>query len=277
MIRSSMFRMIVAVAAVAAVVAVVAVAGLWTNRPVSVDGLVPHRAVYTIKAGKLRGSIGFVGVSGAMSIVVEKTCDAWIVAQDLSMVLSTPSGKTSEQGLRFASWESLDGTHYRFNVENKVGDTVEELNGEAVLDRPGGEGTAVFSSPEGASVDLPSGSFFPMSHTEWILENARAGKRFLPHTVFDGTDSEGPSPAILFIIRPAPKPADSGNPLTAVSGWVIRLSYYGAWGRDAPPDYEVQAVQLDNGISPSLILDYQDFTAHMDAVKIQALPLPDCG
>lgn len=238
--------------------------------------LVAHRAAYVIKTGKVRPGGAFSGVGGTMTLNVEKTCDAWLVAQDIDMVMTTTEGESLRQGLRYASWESLDGTHYRFASRNYVGHGEEFWRGEATLDRPGGRGEVQFRESEERAEALPPGTFFPVSHTAWIIDQANAGARQLPHNVFDGADGDGAAPAVLVIGKRVSPPAEESDPLLAQPGWSILLSYFDPESREALPDYEVQAIQLDNGVSTRLLLDYGDFTATMTLDKIEPLPEPDC-
>lgn len=238
--------------------------------------LVPHKAVYSIKTATVRQGSDYVSINGAMTIAVEKTCEAWIVAQEISMILTSAEGVTSEQGLRFTSWESLDGTRFRFAARNRVDDTIEETKGRAGLPKRGAAGQAFYSVPEEKSLPLPERTFFPVGHTNWIIDSARAGRRHLPHNVFDGADADGPNPAVVFIASRVDPPLGNAEPLLNSPGWVIRLSYYAQDSRIAEPEYEVQALQLENGISPRLVLDYQDFTALMSLTKVEALPSPKC-
>lgn len=56
----------------------------------------------------------------------------------------------------------------------------------------------------------------------------------------------------------------------------MRIAFYPLDGLGAAPDYEVQAVVLDNGVTPKLELVFTGFTAIQTLEKIEALELPDC-
>jgi hypothetical protein len=56
----------------------------------------------------------------------------------------------------------------------------------------------------------------------------------------------------------------------------MRIAFYPLGGRAAEPDYEVQAVVLDNGVTPKLDLVFATFTAVQTLEKIEALELPKC-
>ena len=247
----------------------------WAE-PVLAADLKPHRAIYAIETGELRRGSEFTGVRGAMTMSLEKTCDAWLVAQEITMFLATPDGDEIEQSLIFNSLETLDGTGYRFFARNAVNGVGDDYHGRAVLNAPGGHGEATFTYPEEATHQLPEGSHFPVGHTAWIIDSAKQDERILSHYVFDGSDGAGPNPATLFIGRKVGADDKEENPLLRRPGWNIRLAYYSSEKGKAEPDYEVGALQLDNGITPRLILDYQTFTAIMTLKRLEALPEPGC-
>ena len=105
----------------------------------------------------------------------------------------------------------------------------------------------------------------------------RAGAARAEEVVFDGTDEEGPQRAIACIIRLPKKTAKSKlGPLLDRPGWTMRIAFYPLGSRAAVPDYEVQAVVLDNGVTPELKLIFTSFTAVQTLEKIEALTLPQC-
>ena len=56
----------------------------------------------------------------------------------------------------------------------------------------------------------------------------------------------------------------------------MRIAFYPIDSRGAAPDYEVQAVILDNGVTPKMELVFTNFTAIQKLEKIEALELPNC-
>lgn len=254
------------------------VVGLVAAAPAAA-GLVPHRAIYSIKLGSVRANAGFVDARGAAKIVLEKTCDGWIMTQEMTMEMGTAAGGIIKQDLRSAGWESLDGNSYRFAVRNTTGRQVEGFKGEARLGAAGKPGRATFKVPAGKTMALPEGTLFPAGHTAWLIERALAGDRQAPRIVFDGTDGQGPRKVIAFI-GPRVESGRHGKKrlgaLVQRPGWNIRMAFYPLDSRAAAPEYEVEVLQLDNGVAPRVVLDYPQLTVVMTMEKIETIPPPRC-
>ena len=242
-------------------------------------GLVPHRAIYSVKLGSVRANAGFVNARGAAKMVWEKTCDGWIMTQEMAMDMGTAAGGIIKQDIRSAGWESLDGNSYRFAVRNTMGRQVEGFKGEARLGAAGKPGKATFKVPPGKTMALPEGTLFPAGHTAWLIERALAGDRQAPRIVFDGTDGQGARKVIAFI-GPRVESGRHGNKglgaLVQRPGWNIRMAFYPLDSRAAAPEYEIEVLQLDNGVVPRLVLDYPQLTVVMTMEKIEAIPPPRC-
>lgn len=254
------------------------VVGLAAAAPAAA-GLVPHRAIYSVKLGSVRSNAGFVDVRGAAKVMLEKTCDGWIMTQEMSMDMGTAAGGMVKQDSRVAGWESLDGKSYRFAVRNVTGRQVEGFKGEAKSGGPGHPGRATFKVPPGKTMALPEGTLFPAGHTAWLIERALAGDRQAPRVVFDGADGQGPRKVIAFIGPPVETGRDGKKGLGALvqrPGWNIRMAFYPLDSRAAAPEYEIEILQLDNGVVPRLVQDYPQLTVIMTMEKIETIPAPRC-
>lgn len=240
--------------------------------------LVPHRALYSLSLGKSDSSGRFVSLGGAVKTTLEKTCDAWITAEQIVMQVDTQVGGQLRQNLKFTGWESLDGKEYRFAARSRTNNESKRFKGNAWSD-PKGPGEAVFSQPKKITMELPPDTHFYFGLTSWLIEQAKAGASRAETVVFDGTDEEGPQRAVAFIMPLKKNDAKTGNdlgPLLKRPGWNIRIAFFQIDSRAAAPDYEVQVVLLDNGVAPKLELIFTDFTAIQKLEKIEALDLPQC-
>ena len=56
----------------------------------------------------------------------------------------------------------------------------------------------------------------------------------------------------------------------------MHIAFYPLQGRQAAPDYEVQAIVMDNGVMPKLELVFDSFTAVQKLEKIELLKVPKC-
>lgn len=245
--------------------------------------MVAHRAFYSLKLGTVRAGSDFVGVDGKMGLSMERTCDGWTMSQTLRMDLQSSSGEQVQQDLRFTAWESDDGRQYRFFASNNVNGEREDFRGRAQMNAEAGVGNANFRIPEGMKIALPEGTMFPLGHTAWLIERAQAGDRQVSRVVFDGAGGEGPQKVTAFIGRKlksgdhiSSAQAALLGPLAERPGWSIRMGFYELDSQQSAPDYEVEILQLDNGITPTLILDYQEFTVILTQESVEEIPPPEC-
>ncbi|MEQ8665921.1 MAG: DUF1849 family protein [Rhodospirillales bacterium] len=246
-------------------------------------GLVPHRAFYSLELlpGVGAGTVGgLIGAEGVMTMSLEQTCDGWIFTQDMNALFDVAEGPTIRQTALFTSWESNDGADYRFASKVSTDGLDEVLRGDAVMAEAGG--TAYYRQPETVDVSLPGGTMFPVSHTAWLIAEARAGKRQASKVVFTGSEDLQPELVNAFI-------ADSGSiadlpdgvrvldvELTRRPGWNLRMAFYPMASPSGLPTLEMRALQLDNGVAPWLIMDFGDFATLMTAERVEALPPPSC-
>ncbi len=226
--------------------------------------LAPHRAIYSLSLGETDSPSRFIGVGGAVKTALEKTCDAWITAERINMQVTTQEGVQVSQDLMYTGWESLDGRRYRFvaySITN--GEKKKKFKGTARSD-PKAAGEAVYSQPKKIIMKLPPGTQFYLGLTSWLIDQAKAGLSRAETVIFDGTDEEGPQRAIVFIVplnKPAAGAENKLGPLLDRPGWTMRIAFYPLGSRAAEPDYEVQAVVLDNGVTPKMDLVFTTFTA----------------
>ena len=247
--------------------------------PLTAAELVSHRAAYSLKIGEVRPGGAVVDVSGVMTMDVEKSCDGWILAIRRVMNIVTAGGGQFTEDMRFAGWESANGDRLRFATRVQTGAERREYKGEARLPAAGGDGEAVFKLPESKTIKLPEGTLFPLAHTALLIDRARAGARQVARYIFDGTEIEGAQEAVAFI-GPRRDAAGRGDghqgPLVARPGWNMRMAVYGTDKRQSMPQFEIEFLQLDNGVVPRLMLDFKQFTVLVSLEKVESLPAPSC-
>lgn len=257
---------------------------LFASKPLGAANLTPHRAIYSLKMGESRSNSSFVSAKGSMALVLEKSCDGWILTQNLAMDLDTPEGAVVSQRSRFTGLESADGKAYRFASNNDTQEENKRYKGNAIAGGSGSPGEAVFNLPEKKTMPLPEQTLFPIAQTSWVIDQAIAGVRHAPHYVFDGSDGSGPREAAAFIgpqLHPNQESAGKAEetapkPLTERPGWNIRIAFYPLEGQEAEPEYEIEVLQLDNGVAQRMLLDYGDLTVIMELEKIEAINPPSC-
>ena len=242
-----------------------------------------HKAVYTIVPGNFESGGDFVGVSGNMELSLENNCNGWTMSQTLQMNLQMADGNELRQFHRYTGQELSDGTRYNFFSSSRVADNREDFRGRAHMEHPDGAGNAVFRIPEGKSIPLPETTKFPLGHTAFLIKRAQAGDRLVPAIVFDGADAGGPQEVTAFIGRKqhaseviGKVSVESLGPLADRAGWKIRMAFYKLDSQGAIPEYEVEALQLENGVTPWILLDYHDFSVVMKMIKLEAILPPKC-
>ncbi|HER26347.1 MAG TPA: DUF1849 family protein [Rhodospirillales bacterium] len=245
--------------------------------------MVSHRAFYTLSSGGFKSGGRFTGVDGTMELALEKDCTGWTMSQSLRMNLQMANGSELRQVHRYTGRESDDGIRYDFYSSSQIGNSREDFRGRAIMESSGGPGNAVFRIPQGKKIPLPLGTKFLFAHTIYLIEQAEAGARLATAIVFDGTDDEGPQEVTAFIARKRHAREFIGKdrvkalgPLVDRSGWKIRMAFYKLDSRGAVPEYEVEALQLDNGVTPWLLLDYQDFSVVLELDKLEEISSPQC-
>ena len=238
-----------------------------------------HRGFYGLKLSSSRQGGAFVDARGGLDMTIEKTCDGWLLTQNMAMELATAQGEQVRQAVRYSGWESLDGARYRFVSKTRTDRSEKDAKGTArvgVADKPG---EAVFENAETKAVALPPGTRFPIAHAAWLIERALAGDHQAPSVVFDGTDGEGPQRVATFIGRKIAA-KDHGRaaigPLADQVGWTMRLAFFPEGSTEASPEYEMEILQLANGVAPRMVIDYHDFSVELEIKKIESIPAPSC-
>ena len=244
--------------------------------------LVAYKAFYSISLGTVRENSGIVDAKGNVSLSVERTCNGWTMSQTLRMSLTTRDGGEVVQNLRFTGWESIDGGRYNFFASNNVDGVRNDSRGFALKGIENKSGNARFRIPKEYNVSLPQGTFFPLGHTKWLIGRALAGVRHVSNTLFDGTH-KGVQKVTAFIGEKKfngqhiTKDQETMlGPLSQRPGWKIRLGFYDLQSKDSAPSYELEILQLDNGVTPSLELEHQDFSLIFTQERLNEISLPNC-
>ncbi|MBC8158983.1 MAG: DUF1849 family protein [Alphaproteobacteria bacterium] len=241
--------------------------------------LQPHRAVYSAKLHKMRATGNVATVDGTMIISLEKACDGWIFAQQLSLDIGLSNASAVRQEVRFAGWESLDGNSYRFASRQTTGGQQSGFKGSARLGAGANPGQAKFAAPETKTIELPVGTIFPITHTKELIEAARGGRRMDPRIVFEGSTVDGPQQMTAFIgpvQLPKPQAETALGPLAMRPGWPVRMAVFPVGSQQAEPEFEVEVLQLDNGIARKMVLDLGDFSLLLDLKIVKPIVNSGC-
>ena len=240
--------------------------------------LAPHRAIYTVSLSPESAGGPVLDVDGVMSMSIEETCDGWIFTQDMKTVITIENGNTVNQSALFTSWESLDGQQYRFASHIKAGGGQLILRGDAHLNQDG-SGSATYRETQEAEVDLPKGTLFPVSHTTWLIDEAKAGTRSAPRIVFTGAEDLEAELVNAFIgdfIVALDHGAGNAGELATGGGWPLTMAFYPITSGTGVPTFEMYALQLENGVSTELKMNFGDFATRLLIQRLEPIDRPAC-
>jgi hypothetical protein len=244
------------------------------------SNLIPHRAFYSLSMGVSEDPGRFVDVNGIVHAAIEKTCDGWITSEQIKMQVLLQSNMQWNQNLMYTGWESFYGNKYRFATHSSNNGKIVKYRG-AANSFENIPGQAIYSEPKKLTMELPSGTQFSSGLTFWLIKKASEGARRAETIVFDGTDTEGPKKVISFITPFKNLANDLSvklnsdlHTLTNRPGWKMHIAFYSLSELKAEPEYEVQALVLDNGVMPKLELVFSSFTAVQILEKIELIQTP---
>ncbi len=229
-----------------------------------------HHAVYRLTLDRSKeGEV--TEAHGTMTYDVLDTCTAWTTSQHLVIDLTNKDGQDVHMVSDYATLESKDGTHLDFHTRQLTGQAVtDQLDGHAVLDRPGGPGRAAFTSPEKKELPLPAGTLLPMAHTAALIDAAMAGRKFLSVPLFDGTSADGAQDTFVTVESWRPPAAQKWAALAALSAGRVHIAFFDRGRATETPDYEIGMQYFANGVADGLAMDFGDFA--MDG-KLETLDL----
>ncbi len=249
------------------------IAGLPAVQGARAD-MVPHQAIYKMTLSSKSPTSRFNGVSGAAVSQIERTCEGWVINEQVIMTMLTVAGGAIEREMNFKARESHDGSTYFFQSDSKTNDVVEKFSGSARRDE-NGKAEAEFVTPKPFEMTLPNGTRFYVSMTKWLIDLAISGKRTGESFAFDGTDDEGPQKVTAFIL-----PDTTGNKdfvgdknLLGKKAWHIRMGFFKTEGQSSEPQYEMSLRMLENGIITNYQLIFDDLIIDQELQDV--LPAKD--
>src|SRR5580704_2052678 len=179
----------VAVAVGAAFLGAASAAGpAKVDDPSALIPLAPHRAVYDLKLGQLRGKRSLEAVRGRIVYDFNgNMCDGYDLRFRQVTELNSGEGKFALSDLRSTSWEEGAAHSLRFDSENYLDQKlVDSVDGHA---DKGPDGVTVkLAKPKERRLEIGS-AVFPSEHMRRIIAAARAGQTLLELTVYDGSET----------------------------------------------------------------------------------------
>jgi hypothetical protein len=261
-----------ALAITAGVVFAAAAEGPATAAPGASAPFLPHQALYELSLLKSRGGNSISEVRGRILYNFSgSACEGY--TSDFRQVseLDSGEGKNTLSDLRSSSWEDASGKSYRFKIDTRMNDAdANEVDGMA--ERTGDHVTVKLKQPVVKTFTLDGATVFPTEQIRRIIAAAKEGKSILELSVYDGSDNGEKVYNTLTVIGKAipgdgavtkPDPSTSSDAMKTMTRWPVTVSYY---DRDAKsgsgeqtPVYAMSFELFENGVSRSLVLDYNDF------------------
>ena len=231
-----------------------------------------HQALYELSLLKSRGSATINGVRGRILYNFSgSACEGY--SSDFRQVseLDSGEGKNTLSDLRSTSWEDGAGKSYRFKIDTRMNDAEPGVV-DGIAERTGDHVTVKLKQPVAKTFTLDGATVFPTEQIRRIIAAAREGKSILELMVYDGSDNGEKVYNTLTVIGQAipgdravstPDPSTDSDAMKALTRWPVTVSYY---DRDAKSDsgeqtpvYAMSFELYENGVSRSLVLDYNDF------------------
>jgi hypothetical protein len=251
--------------------------------PIAPIPLIPHRAIYDLALGNVRGNSSIASVRGRILYDFDgNACQGYSLEFRQVSELDSGEGKTSTSDLRSTTWEGADAKKFKFTSENFVDDSLAgAVDGHAEHDP---DKTAVaLEKPEKKTLDLAAGVVFPTEHMVRVINAAHVGKSILNFPVYDGSETGQKVFDTLTVIGQKISPnerkhddaAATEPKLNGVPRWPVTISYFEKKKEDntseQTPAYSIGFELYDNGISRALTLDYNDFivTGKLTSLEIK--------
>ncbi len=236
--------------------------------------MVPHQAIYDMKLSSTSPNSRFNGLKGAAVSQVERTCEGWVVTEQIVMTMLTVAGGAIEREMNFKARESLDGRTYFFESVSVTNGDRKEYSGSARR-KESGPAEAEFVTPRPFEMPLPDGTRFYISTTNWLLDLATSGKRTGQTYSFDGTDDEGPQKITAFILpdKSGGEGLSGDKKLLDHKAWKVRMAFFKLDGQESKPEFEISLRLLENGVITHFELIFDDLI--VDQILQDVLPAKD--
>lgn len=268
--RSARFPIAMSMAAAAAMAIGAVVPG--RAAPAATVPFLAHQAVYDLSLKKARGNATVNSARGRILYTFSgSVCEGYTTDFRQISELQSGENKTTVSDLRSTSWEDADGKTYRFKIETQMNDNASSAV-DGIAERSGNTVTVKLKQPKQKTFTLDPATVFPTEQVRRIIEAAKAGKSVLELVVYDGSDDgERLYNTLTVIGQPIPgdrapsepDAATSSDTLKSLTRWPVTVSYFDRSaktdGGEQTPTYAMSFELYENGVSRSLVLDYNDF------------------
>lgn len=231
-----------------------------------------HQALYELKLVKSRGGATINSATGRILYNFSgSACEGYTSEFRQVSELDSGEGKNTLSDLRSTSWEDGDGKSYRFKIDTRMNDG-DPSTIDGMAEREGDHVTVKLKQPTVKTITLSGDTVFPTEQIHRIIAAARDGKSVLELKVYDGSDTgEKVYNTLTVIGQPIPgdrkiaepDPSTTSDAMKTLTRWPVTVSYYDQSAKpnsgEQTPVYAMSFELYENGVSRSLVLDYNDF------------------
>ncbi len=252
--------------------------------PANAIELASHRAVYDLELERAKSSADIGGLNGRMVLEwVGSSCEGYTLNQRLVTQVADTDGGVMVRDVRLSSWESGEGEHFRFELQQFVNGTLAEtVSGEATRDGTRDGAGAVFSQPPGTKLALPGSVIFPSEFVRGLVSAALAGRSLETAQVFEGAETDRYFEVSSFIGKERRGAGDvatltgDGKALVGKRAWPVQVSYFNVDDQQGLPDYQVSYQMFEDGVSSDMLLDYGDLVIKGRLVELDYVTVSPC-
>ena len=244
---------------------------------VAMANIISHRAVYDLTMHKVSSSAQIESIEGQTRYTLKRGCDGWESNEDYVVSFGFGQDSVTNFASSYNTWESFSGDSFSFQVtENSTLDGETQYDGFANI----GHGIAeAFYSTSGDDLrTLPQDTLFPVQHMEVLMQKAKTGETVHQTTLFLGGEEDDSLYFVNSVMgkRKASTPPAVMGKLGENGYWPITIAYYDPEAKTLEPEYEINFKVQENGVIPSYIVNYSDFSMSATLRSVESITDPKC-
>ena len=236
--------------------------------------LLSHEATYSVELAE--GEQDLSDASGEMNVKFMDVEGGWITQQNSTITMQDDNGSSIEVKTSQATWESKDGSQYRFMIRTAREGSEEVVQGVATIDPKTQEGTVTYSQPEIATVKLAKGTIFPVHHLKQTLAQANQGQYVSNAKVFDGSSETKGAVDITIMMARSTEAGELTQKLLKANktpSWPLQIAVFSAIDQTMEPDYKINQKILESGVIEEMTLDYPKMHYRLKATLKSVKPI----
>jgi hypothetical protein len=210
-------------------------------------------------------------------------CAGYTTTTRMVIQATDSDGTRKVNDVRTLTVETLAG-RLDFDNQSFIDGKLDQAS-KGTAERSGGQITVHLARPEKKTVALDAALVFPTEQVVRIIAAARAGKRFLSFTAYDGLDDgESPAPTSMIIGKGSTDPSDVDDEtavaeagIAGLEHWPLTVTYFSNDSTsDQKPDFTLSGILYENGVMREQRLDFGSFALIGKIVGLSLLPAKPC-